>query len=953
MTRRKVATKRIDSFLLLFFFFVVLLLSLFYYLLESDRDIRNYDAYRQSLQKMIDLEHRWEKIFLQKYQYVDHDESRKIAHALEAQIVFLQNSTLREEFGESIYSDFRKVKEAFVRKNELFIQFESLNANLTNSIHTMYDLKKSFDHVYDADNSKMEFVNALFFKVGQIYMEMPYERGVFKEMIVSLKRYVDNDRFLGYLYLHIKNFTENVQRLDHITKENGKIDLAGKVLHLSDMLSLRYSKVRQSHKMVAIGFFFLALLMLMLLVYNYSRLKRSAKELLAFRYAIEKSDNAVVVTNADRKIEYVNEAFEKRSGYKKEEVIGHNPNILKSNLLSDDFYREMNEVLDRGEIWQGELINKHKNGSLLYEKASIIPVFIDGQIVQYLAVKLDITEYKEQQQRLKQAAAVYEMMGDGILVMDRERRIVSINPAFVKMFGCSKEELLGEEPMIMRTLKEDSYFYRQVWGQLLSEDRWSGKLQNQTKDGTDLPIWLTLTVVRDEKGEIENFIAIYTNLQEIIETQEKAEYLAYHDSLTGLPNRAYFDLRIVDILNTAQSTEKQAAIFFLDLDRFKVINDTLGHSVGDGMLVELSRRMKRLFDKDVLLARMGGDEFVVILLLERGKDEAVEIAEKILSVVREPIHVHDYYLNTTVSIGIALFPDDAKEKYEIVKYADSAMYAAKEKGKDNYQFYTKQLSLDVQMRLDLEQELLHALDRKELYLQYQPQYLLQTGRVVGAEALLRWKSNVLGVVSPEKFITIAEETGMIVKIGYYVFEEACKAYRTWRENGYAVERIAVNFSAVQFREEGVIQKLENILEKTGVNASSIEIEITERFIMEYSTANMTILEELRALGCRISIDDFGTGYSSMSYMKQLPLDTIKIDRSFVMDLPDNSHDTEVSKAIIALSKSLGYRVVAEGIENAEQEAFLIKYGCDIGQGYYFAKPMDSNKFIAFLEAQSV
>jgi diguanylate cyclase (GGDEF)-like protein/PAS domain S-box-containing protein len=716
MNPKKRAVKHVDSFLMLFFFFVLLLSALFYYLLESDKGIRNYDTYRQSLQKMIGLEHRWEKIFLQKYHYIDHDESREISQALGNEITFLENSALREEFGESVYGDLKRLKEAFVRKNELFLQFESLNANLTNSIHTMYDLKKSFDHLYVEDGSKRELVNALFFKVGQIFMEMPYEREKFKELITALKKYVDKDRHLSYLYMHMKNFVENIQKLDHITKENSTIDLAGKILHLSNVLNVRYSKVRQSHKMVAIGFFLLALLMLILLIYNYNRLKRSAKELLAFRYAIENSDNAVVVTNAKREIEYVNEAFEKRSGYTKEEVLGHNPNILKSSLLSDDFYKELNETLDRGEIWQGELINKRKDGSLLYEKASIIPVLVDGELVQYLAVKLDITEYKKQQQHLRLSGMVYEMIGDGIIITDKDKHIISVNPAFVDMFGYTKEELIGNEPMIIRTLKEDKYFYRQMWDQLLSQDRWSGKLHNETKDGTILPIWLTLAIVRDEKGEIENFIAIYTNLQEIIETQERAEYLAYHDSLTGLPNRAYFDLRITDVLSLAQVSRDRVAVFFIDLDRFKVINDTLGHTIGDKMLVILSERIRNVLDTHTLFARMGGDEFVVMSIVKEGKAEASVLAEKLLTVIREPIRVYDYHLNTTASIGIAIFPDDAKEKHEIVKYADSAMYAAKERGKDNYQFYSKQLSFTVQKRLNLEQQHTHAIDPNELVL---------------------------------------------------------------------------------------------------------------------------------------------------------------------------------------------------------------------------------------------
>jgi EAL domain-containing protein (putative c-di-GMP-specific phosphodiesterase class I) len=323
----------------------------------------------------------------------------------------------------------------------------------------------------------------------------------------------------------------------------------------------------------------------------------------------------------------------------------------------------------------------------------------------------------------------------------------------------------------------------------------------------------------------------------------------------------------------------------------------------------------------------------------------------VLFAVRESIHVQDYYLNVSASMGIALFPDDAREKHAILKYADSAMYAAKEKGKDNYQFYTRQLSFDMQGRLNLEQELLHAEERGELHVYYQPQYDLKSRKVVGAEALLRWKSEDLGEVPPDEFIAIAEETGMVVQIGYYVFEEACKAYVQWRKQGHDIKTIAINVSSVQFREEGFLENIRAIILRTDIAPECVEIEITERVIMEYSTSNMTTLDELRALGCQISIDDFGTGYSSMSYLKKLPIDTIKIDRSFVDELPDDPYDSEVSRAIIALSKSLRYRVVAEGIENEAQEIFLRENHCDVGQGYYFARPMDAETFLDFLDKQ--
>jgi len=477
-------------------------------------------------------------------------------------------------------------------------------------------------------------------------------------------------------------------------------------------------------------------------------------------------------------------------------------------------------------------------------------------------------------------------------------------------------------------------------------------MYNKTKSGKVLPVWLTITVVRDKIGAISNFIAIYTNLEEIIEMEEKADFLAYHDSLTRLPNRANFEREIVRIFDVAKSNHEKIAILFIDLDRFKVINDTLGHHVGDEMLIYLAKRIKNILRKDDLFARIGGDEFVIILDPLKAKENAAVMAEKILSVIREPIQVQNYHLNTTASIGIALYPDDGVGKSEIIKHADSAMYHAKENGKDRYEFYTEQLSIDIQLRLDLEQELKHALKKKELYLHYQPQYDLKSGKVSGAEALLRWYNLNLGQVPPDLFISVAEETGMIIDIGYFVFEEACREFIHWKEQGLNIDTVSVNISSVQFKEKNIFENFKKIIEKVGISPHNIEIEITENFIMEYSTTNLSILEDFRGLGCQISIDDFGTGYSSMSYMKSLPLDTIKIDQSFVTDLPYDIHDSEVSKAIIALSKSLGYKVIAEGIENELQEAFLRENRCDIGQGYYFGRPMGSSAFVAFVKEKN-
>lgn len=940
---------RIDKFLLLLIFFALLLSSLFFYLQKIDGDIKHYDEYHHKLEKMISLDHQLDNFFLKSYRYIDFDEIAHISKEFEENLAFLYKSDIDNEFGQHIYNDIENIKSAYKEKLYFLERFKTLNSRVTNSIHYLYDLRKTLDKIDREDSKKEELLDQIFFTIGQSLMDIPFKKTKLIASLEEIRSYGEKHNIYTYFYQQSKQFLADMEAMKKNFTANKKVKLNDAIYHVMGHLDESYVVNRNQHKVITISFFLLGFLILIILMFNYQKVRRSTRELLAFRYAIENSDNSIMITDRDRKIEYVNDAFEEHTGYAKYEVLGKNPNILKSDLMNDTFYKNMNEVLDRSEKWQGELINKRKDGTLLYEKASIVPIILEDELVQYLAIKLDITDYIEQQQRLQQSSAVYEMMGDGIIVTDKDKKILSANPAFVDMFGYKEKELLGEEPRIIHALKEDTVFYENMWNKLLTKNRWSGKVHNKTKYGKLLPIWLTITIVRDKSGGIQNFIAIYTNLEEIIEMEAKANFLAYHDSLTQLPNRAHFEREIIDVFELAKINKEKVAILFIDLDRFKVINDTLGHHIGDEMLVKLSERIKKVLEKNDLFARIGGDEFVVILNPVKEKKDAGTTAEKILSIIRKPIRVQNYCLNTTASIGIAMYPADGEDKSSIVKHADSAMYAAKDSGKDTYRYYTAQLSLNVEKRLYLELELMHALEKEEFLLYYQPQYHLKSGKIIGAEALLRWNNPNLGWVSPDDFIPVSEETGSIVEIGYFVFEEACREYMRWKENGFDIERIAINISSVQFQQENMFESFMKIIEKVGISPHNIEIEITESFLMEDSMSNIMVLEELRHIGCQISIDDFGTGYSSMSYMKSLPLDTIKIDRSFVMDLPDDLHDVEVSKAIIALSKSLGYQVVAEGIETLEQEKFLLEHHCDVGQGYYFGKPMDKETFVAFVK----
>jgi len=944
--------KRVDGFLLLLIFFAILLLGLFFYLQKIDREVKNYALYHQKIQRMISLDQGLENLFLKTFRYVNYDAISRDSKEFEEILDFCEHSKFKSEFGRQRYDELLKVDRLYRKKADLIERFKTLNTRATNAIHYLYDLRKTIESKNMEEKEKYAVLDRMFFRLGRLLMNLPVDRALLEKDMARLKRYSLSDQQFNYFYLQTRQFLADVQVIKKSLLESERINLYGAIRSLEDHVVQQYANNRAQQELITLSFFALAFFILLVLIYYYRKVRRTARVLRAFRYAVENSDNSVVITDADRKIQYVNDTFERNSGYKKEEVMGENPNILKSNLLDENFYRKMNETLDRGEKWQGELINRRKDGTLLYEKASIMPIVVNGELVQYLAIKLDITEYIETQQKLQQSAVVYEMVGDGIIITDAEKNILSVNPAFVQMFGYAEEELIGHKPMVVGSSREDTAFYTKMWKTLMAKERWSGKIHNMTKEGKILTIWLTITVVRNREGEVQNFIAIYTNLEEIIEMEEKADFLAYHDSLTKLPNRAQAERELTDILELAKLNSEKVALFFIDLDRFKVINDTLGHHIGDGMLIELSRRIRKIISESDMLARFGGDEFVVIMNIDGQKRDTSLMAEQILTAVREPINVYGYHLHMTASIGIALFPDDGEERGTLIKHADSAMYHAKEQGKDTYRFYTKQLSLDVQRRLDLEQELSRALEKGEFSLLYQPQYNLKSRKICGAEALLRWNSPLLGSVPPDQFISIAEETGMIVKIGYFVLEEACREYMRWREEGLNLEWVAVNLSSMQFREENMLQNFARIIKKTGIPASSLELEITERIMMEYSEDNLAVIKKLRKMGCGIAIDDFGTGYSSMSYLKSLELDKIKIDKSFVDDLPNDSNDVEVSIAIMTLSRSLGYKVVAEGIETKAQEDFLRGQGCDYGQGYYFSMALEGDALIEFANGHS-
>ncbi|NWG86063.1 MAG: EAL domain-containing protein, partial [Hydrogenophilaceae bacterium] len=494
-------------------------------------------------------------------------------------------------------------------------------------------------------------------------------------------------------------------------------------------------------------------------------------------------------------------------------------------------------------------------------------------------------------------------------------------------------------------------FYQALWSSLQRNGLWRGEIWNRRKDGSIYPEWLSISTLLDSNGQISNYIAIFTDITGNKEKEAYIEYLAQHDHLTGLPNRLLLRDRMEQAIVHSRRNGTKVAILFIDLDRFKLINDTLGHTTGDRLLQEVAERLKKLIREDDTVSRQGGDEFIILLQDIRNIAHIAHLAEKYLDALSAEYVIDGNHLHVTPSIGIALFPDDSDSMGELIKHADTAMYHAKALGRATYQFFTEKLNAALAERIAIENALRTALSRNEFKLFLQPQYRLGDARLLGAEALLRWQHPSEGMVLPGRFIPIAEESNLIEVIGQWVLEQAIQLLNEWREGPLANLHIAVNTSARQLNNPDFVTQISKLLERQPIDRSLLHLEITESVAMQDIERSLVQMRSLKSLGLHLAVDDFGTGYSSLSYLKQLPIDTLKIDRSFIEGIPEDAQDGIISLAIIKLAHTLQYEVVAEGVETLEQANFLKQADCDVAQGYYFARPMPIEQFIELASSQ--
>ena len=546
---------------------------------------------------------------------------------------------------------------------------------------------------------------------------------------------------------------------------------------------------------------------------------------------------------------------------------------------------------------------------------------------------------------------IFENVAEGIMITDLNKRIITVNSAFEFVTGYHKNEVIGASPSIIQSGLHEKSFYTEMWQSIDETGSWQGEIWNRRKTGEIYPEWLTIMAVHNDEHQIINYCAIFTDLSERKIVENELEKRTLLDTLTDVCNRFAFIERMKTLLETQHdSTETvQHAVFFMDLDRFKQVNDTLGYEIGDQLLIEASKRLNALLKNKDLLARYGGDEFVITLTNIRHPREAAKFAEQVIREIEKPIFVNDQEVFISTSIGISIYPEDGVTTDQLLNRADKAMTFSKENGRNCFSFYFDELKTDTNRLLVLDGELRKAIDNREFTLAFQPKICVNTERIIGVEALVRWENEKLGFVSPAEFIEYAEETGLIIPLSEIIFDLACEGNAQLVKAGYPSIPIAINVSGIHFQQQNFLESIQTILEKNNTSAQAFEIEVTERTVMNSASETVSKLVKLKQLGFKLSIDDFGTGYSSLSYLVQFPLDVLKIDRSFVQHISSLADKQAIVDAIIQMAHRLQMKVVAEGVENVQQVELLRKMGCDYIQGYYYSKPLPIDEFIEFIQ----
>jgi diguanylate cyclase (GGDEF)-like protein/PAS domain S-box-containing protein len=637
-------------------------------------------------------------------------------------------------------------------------------------------------------------------------------------------------------------------------------------------------------------------------------------------------------------------------GYNAHELIGKSPfdfmpedEVSRIAQIFTNIVKEQSSIIDL-ENWNisksGDRVCLLTNGIPFYDK--------NNNLLGYRGIDKDITEKKRAEDKLLQFKNIFNSANEAIVITNLDGNICDINLAYETITGYSREEVIGNTPAKVKSNRHDQSFYQKMWHSLKTEGCWEGEIWDRRKNGEIFPKWLSINTIYNVHNEANYYVGFFSDISEKKVAENKLIDLAYFDPLTKLLNRSHFRERLLHSLEVATRRKDNLILLFIDLDRFKDVNDTFGHTIGDLLLIKVAKKLKKILRNVDTIARIGGDEFTVILSEVNNLNEITSIVNKIINSLCTPFFIQNHEIMIAASIGIATYPDDGIDVDTLISNADAAMYCAKSKGGSNFQFFSEEINQRNQKRSHLEKNLRRAIKNNEFELYYQPQIDIINKKVTGAEALIRWNDPHNGLISPIDFIPVAEETGMIIEIGAWVCDQICQFIRRCLDRQMQVIPIAMNLSAVQFRDGSLISMIRSTLKKSAIATSLVELEITESAIMENTDQVVKTLKEFRDMGFHISIDDFGTGYSSLAYLKKLPIDKLKIDREFIRNLPENRDDIVLTTTMINLAKNFSLEVLAEGVETEEQINFLHKSGCRYVQGFYHSKPLPEEKFIDFL-----
>ena len=680
-----------------------------------------------------------------------------------------------------------------------------------------------------------------------------------------------------------------------------------------------------------------------------------AQEQHFFNAFLDSSEDFFYAADNDGRMVMANKALLDFLGRSRDEVVGH-PREDFLSVHDAIVHRESDQrVLKYGaSVTLEERLHQMGNSAPVEFLTRKFPLHnLEGVVTGVGGLSTNVTASNEQKRQADLSESVFMAAAEAILITDTETRIIRVNPAFVRLTGFSEGTVVGHKAGILKSGRHDKAFYDAMWMALTETGHWAGEMSDRTADGRHYTIWNSINAIRDTQGQTLYYVAVQTDLTPLREAQSKIQILASYDSLTGLPNRALFADRLKQLLAQAHRHSRTFAVMFMDLDHFKQVNDSLGHHVGDELLIGVAQRLTGALRSEDTVARLGGDEFVV-LMPSIDRAAALATANKLLKLVHSPMQVGSMVnYQPMASLGIAVFPQDGETTELLLRNADTAMYAAKAAGRNRAAAYTEQMSAVSARAFAIQTELTAGIGRGELRLFYQPKYHLKTGVLVGAEALVRWERPGVGLVQPVDFIPIAERTGLIVELDRWVLRESVSQIAQWRASGTWTHgmRLAVNQSAADLCRQGMVEELLALLQEFAVGPSALEMEITEGALMENTQEIIESLEELKQLGIVLTIDDFGTGFSSLAYLRKLPISVIKIDRGFVDDMLTNENDRVLVETIISMAHNLGRTLVAEGVETQAQRVRLTELNCEVAQGYLFGRPVPPAEFAAkFLAA---